>query len=133
MTTTDALCLPASLALPALLGVAEPSTDPRPRLDEEPWLDSDSVFSVYRGETIKLLRKYFRLSIEIGRLPSLVGREFFRSRISSTRMHTFEDVVIFAHDVERCLALLDDFSQQMIARVILQEYEQYEAAKLLGC
>ena len=123
--------LPDVLSLPALFGVEDPGPCPDP--DEDLWLDSDSAFSVYRSQTIKLLRKYFRFSLDIGRLPSLVGREYFRSDITSTRRPTFEDAVIFTHDVERCLALLDDFSQQLIARVILQEYSQEEAARLLNC
>jgi hypothetical protein len=87
----------------------------------------------YRDRTIALLRRYLRLSIDIGRLPSLLGREFFRSRVSSYRVSTFEDAVIFVHDVERSIQHLDDFSQQLIARIVLQEYTEWEAAQLLHC
>ena len=93
----------------------------------------DPELSLYRPRTIALLRRYFRMSIELGRLPSLVGREFFRAKISSYRMSTFEDVVILVHDVDRCLAKLDEFGQELIARVILQEYTVDEAASALGC
>jgi DNA-directed RNA polymerase specialized sigma24 family protein len=93
--------------------------------DPELWL--------YRDRTVGLLRRYFRYSVELGRLPSLLGREFFRSRVTSYRMHSFEDAVIFVHDVERCLEKLDSFSQQLIARLALQEYTQAEAARLLHC
>jgi hypothetical protein len=48
-------------------------------------------------------------------------------------MHNFEDVVIFVHDVERCLEKLDEFSRQLLGRIALQEYTQEEAAGLLGC
>ena len=70
---------------------------------------------MYRGRTIGLLRRYLILSIETGRLPSLLGREFFRTRVSSYNAATFEDVVIFVHDVERSLERLDKFEQEMIA------------------
>ena len=133
MAAPDTLQFCDTLALPALFGVEETGPDPCPDPDEELWIDSDSAYSVYRSSTIRLLRKYFRFSIEIGRLPSLVGREYFRSRITSARTPTFEDAVIFAHDVDRCLAQLDDYSQHLIARVILQEYDQEEAARLLRC
>ena len=73
------------------------------------------------------------MSIELGRLPSLVGREFFRSRVTSYRMHTFEDAVIFVHDTESCLQRLDVFSQQLIARIIFQDYTLEETAALVGC
>jgi len=88
---------------------------------------------LYRDRTRAILRRYFRMSIELGRLPSLVGREFFRSRVTSYRMHTFEDAVIFVHDTERCLERLDPFSQQLIARIIFQDYTLEETAALVGC
>src|SRR5207245_2027953 len=61
----------------------------------------------YRERTIPLLKRYLRISIEVGRLPSLLGRELFRSKVTSYRMSSFEDAVIFVHDVERALAQLD--------------------------
>jgi hypothetical protein len=88
---------------------------------------------LYRDRTRALLRRYFQMSIELGRLPSLVGREFFRSRVTSYRMHTFEDTVIFVHDTETCLQRLDVFSQQLIARIIFQDYTLEETAALVGC
>jgi Sigma-70, region 4 len=89
--------------------------------------------SAYHDRTIALLRRYFRMSLEIGRMPSILGREVFRARVTSYRVHTFEDAVIFVHDVERCLERLEPFSRQLIARVILQDYSYEEAAALLGC
>jgi hypothetical protein len=88
---------------------------------------------LYRGRTVGLLRKYMRISIEVGRLPSLLGREFFRTRVTSYRASTFEDAVIFVHDVERSLEQLNDFDQKLIAKIVLQEYSQEEAARLIGC
>jgi hypothetical protein len=93
--------------------------------DPELWL--------YREKTARLLRKYSRMSVEVGRLPSLLGREIFRSKISRRQVGTFEDAVIFVHDVERSLNLLDDFEQQLIATIILQNHTRDEASVLLGC
>jgi len=89
--------------------------------------------SAYHDRTIALLLRYFRMSLEIGRMPSVLGREVFRARVTSYRVHTFEDAVIFVHDVERCVERLEPFSRQLIARVILQDYSYEEAAKLMGC
>jgi hypothetical protein len=61
----------------------------------------------YREHTIALLKRYLWISIEVGRLPSLLGRELFRSKVTSYRMSSFEDAVIFVHDVERALAQLE--------------------------
>ncbi len=88
---------------------------------------------IYRARTVAMLRRYMRYSIETGRLPSLVGREFFRSRITKYQMATFEDRVIFVHDMERCLEYVDDFGRQVLGRIVLQEYGQEDAARLLGC
>jgi hypothetical protein len=88
---------------------------------------------LYRERTIGLLRKYFQMAIEIGRLPALLGREVFRSKVTSYKRSSFEDSVIFVHDVERCFETIDKFSQLLIARIVLQNYTQYEAALLLGC
>jgi len=93
----------------------------------------DPELSLYRQRTIALLRRYFRMSIELGRLPSVIGREFFRAKISSYRMSSFEDVVILVHDVDRCLGRLELFEQELVARVILQDYSHSEAAVVLHC
>lgn len=80
-----------------------------------------------------MLRRYMKYSIETGRLPSLLGREFFRAKITKYELVTFEDRVIFVHDMETCLERLDEFSRQVLARVVLQEYDHDAAARLLGC
>jgi predicted DNA-binding protein (UPF0251 family) len=97
------------------------------------WYEFDQRRRAYRGRTVAMLRRFMRYSLETGRLPSLVGREFFRSKVTQYRVTTFEDRVIFVHDMERCLGRLDEFSRQVLARIVLQEYEQEEAAQLLGC
>jgi predicted DNA-binding protein (UPF0251 family) len=88
---------------------------------------------LYRDRTIGMLRRYLRLSIEVGRLPSLLGREFFRTRVTSYTVSTFEDAVIFVHDIERILGRLDEFDKKIIAKVVFQDYSQDEAARLLNC
>jgi DNA-directed RNA polymerase specialized sigma24 family protein len=94
---------------------------------------ADPDLWLYRERTIGMLRRYLRISIEVGRLPSLLGREFFRTRVTTYRVSTFEDAVIFVHDVERTLEKLDDFERKLIGRIVLQEYTQDEAARLLRC
>lgn len=102
--------------------------------DEWSWEDgADPHLWMYRGRTLMLLKRYMRLSIEVGRLPSVLGREFFRTHVTSYSVSTFEDTVIFVHDVETCLGKLDPFSQALIAKIVLQEYSQDETARLLGC
>ena len=80
-----------------------------------------------------MLRRYMRYSIETGRLPSLLGREFFQTQVTSYTVVTFEDRVIFVHDMETCLNRLDEFSRQIIARHILQEHDQAATGRLLQC
>ncbi len=88
---------------------------------------------IYRQRTAAQLHRYFRLSMEIGRLPSVLGREFFRSRFTRRRDVSFEDAVIFVHDMEHCLEKLDVFSQQVLVWVVLEGYSQEETSRLLGC
>ena len=35
---------------------------------------------LYRPRTVAILKRYMRMSVEVGRLPSLLGREIFRSQ-----------------------------------------------------
>src|SRR5579862_8202613 len=99
---------------------------------EDPY-EEDRQRRIYRGRTVAMLRRYMRYSIETGRMPSLLGREFFRAKVTSYTVVTFEDRVIFVHDMEKCLDRLDEFSRQLIARHILQEHDRWATAKLLHC
>jgi hypothetical protein len=96
-------------------------------------LDRNPDLWLYRKRTAGLLRRYMRFSIETGRLPSLLGREFFRAKVTYYKATTFEDRVIFVRDVENCLNRLEYWDQQLIARIILQEYGQEQAARILHC
>lgn len=87
----------------------------------------------YRSTTIRLLRRYMKLALETGRLPSVLGNLHFRQHLTPYPLHTFEDTVIFVHDMEQCVKKLDLFSQQVLARCVLQEYPAEDAAALLGC
>jgi hypothetical protein len=86
----------------------------------------------YRKYTEGLLRRYVKMAMEAGRAPSLLGREMFRGKVTNYQVHGFDDVVIFVHDVERCLAKLDSEQQLIIERIAMQEYTQVEAAGMLG-
>lgn len=88
---------------------------------------------VYRGRTAAMLKRYMRYALETGRIPSILGGEFFRSRVTSYAVTTFEDRAIFVHDMEKCLGRLDELSQQILARVVLQGHGCDEAARLFGC
>jgi Sigma-70, region 4 len=86
----------------------------------------------YRKYTEGMLRRYVRLSMESGRVPSLIGQEMFRGKVTNYAVNSFEDVVIFVHDVEKCLATLDAEQQVLIRRIALQEFTQGETAALTG-
>lgn len=85
----------------------------------------------YRKYTEAMLRRYARLSLSVGRMPALLGHDAFRGKMSTYRVTSFEDSVIFVYDVEKCLKKLDELSQELIRRIALQEYTQGEAAGLL--
>jgi hypothetical protein len=77
---------------------------------------------LYRNRTQSMLRRYMRYSLETGRIQSILGREFFRGKVSTYTVTTFEDRVIFVHDMERCLEKLDQFSRELVTRVVMQEH-----------
>jgi hypothetical protein len=86
----------------------------------------------YRRRTIALLRRYARSSVEVGRLPSLLGREFFRSRVTSYTMRNFEDVVIFVTDMEHAIEKLNALEKKLLAMYVLEEYTIPEVSRLLS-
>ena len=86
----------------------------------------------YRKYTEGMLRRYMYRSMEIGRVPSLLGDFSFRGKSSSRKAYTFEDSVIFVHDVERCLVRLNPMERELVGRIALQEYTLAETAELTG-
>jgi DNA-directed RNA polymerase specialized sigma24 family protein len=114
-------CVPSNAAMPRKSDRESEGSGRDPDL----WL--------YRERTLGMLRRYQRLSVEVGRLPSLLGRKFFRTRVTSYHAGTFEDAVIFVHDVASGLAQLGGFEGRLIAKIALQDYTQNETARLLGC
>ena len=112
--------------LPVVQAMAVGDATPRRQVTAGPEL------AFYRKYTEGMLRRYLRLSMEAGRVPSLLGQqEMFRGRVTSYRVRNFEDGVIFVLDVERCLRRLGETEQMLITRIALQEYTQGETATLL--
>lgn len=104
----------------------ELSLAPRPAVKPAPEL------TLYRKYTEALLRRYMKMAMEVGRVPSLLGREMFRGNVSNCRVTSFEDVVIFVHDMECCLDKLTPGQQHLLRRIALQEYTQGETSAMLG-
>lgn len=90
------------------------------------------VLAFYRKRTEALLRQYMQASMQMGRTPSILGNCMFRGKVSSYRMHSFEEMVIFVFDIEKCLKKLDRSGQELISKIALQEYSHGEAAELTG-
>jgi len=86
----------------------------------------------YRKYTEAMLRRYVRMTMEAGKVPSLLGQEMFRGTVSSYRVESFEDVVIFLHDVGKCLEKLDEEQRHLISRIALQQYTLSETAEMMG-
>lgn len=113
-------------------GSLHPTHDDETVMDGAPGQSSLGEVAFYRKYTEALLRRYLRLSMQAGRVPSLMSRDVFRGNVSHYRVRGFEDVVIFCHDVEQRLAKLNPHEQQLIKRVALQRYTRGEAAGMLG-
>jgi hypothetical protein len=86
----------------------------------------------YRKHTEKMLRRYLYASMLVGRAPAILGEPIGRGWVSSRKVKTFEDAVIFVLDIERCLKKLGSLDCTLLSRVALQEYTHAETADILG-
>ena len=92
-----------------------------------------SEYSIFRKHTLKLLQHYLRLSLDYGRIPSVLGGEAMRARVSHSKMHTIEDDTIFIHDMSRCLERELDLEElRMVALIVFMNYTFEEAAAKQG-
>jgi predicted DNA-binding protein (UPF0251 family) len=107
-----------------------PNTAPEPARNRPRPASPELAF--YRKYTEGMLRRYVCMSMEAGRVPSLLGKEMFRGKVTNYEVHGFDDVVIFIHDIEACIRKLDDEQQWLIRRIALQQYTQEEASHMLG-
>lgn len=129
----------AALVLPMVWAVAmqpafEGSRFKESRLDQT-WGEIPEVpveMAFYRKYTEALLRRYVRMTMEAGKVPSLLGREMFRGNVTSCKVESFDDVVIFKCDVEQCLERLDPGEHELISRIALQEYSLGETVAFTG-
>ena len=122
--SAETMPLRSSIVRPFAVARIQASAIPRPAPRPQ--------MAFYRKYTEAMLRRYVRMSLEVGRVPSLLGREFFRARVTSYRMESFEDVVIFCHDVERCLRRLSTTEQFVMDRIGLKRYTVAETAAMVN-
>lgn len=120
------------LVLPEVMAVAERASAGSSSVEVRPAPEVKPEMAFYRKYTEGMLRRYLRCSMESGRVPSLMGREMFRGKVTSYRIRAFDDSVIFVHDVERCLQRLNAMDWGLLERIAIQEHTQGEAAGLLG-
>ena len=111
------------LVQPAKLVLVAPRTLPmRPQPE----------LAIYRKYTEAMLRRYLKLSMEAGRVPSLIGQDMFRGNVSHCRVTGFDDVVIFVEDVNKCLARLAAGQRYLVRKIAIEGYTQGETAALRG-
>ena len=85
----------------------------------------------FRAQTLAIVRHFFEISCQEGRLPSILGREFFRAKVSCHGIPSFEEQAVFVHDVEHAMARLSPQSLEVISMVGLYQYSLEEVALLL--
>jgi hypothetical protein len=86
----------------------------------------------YRKYTEAMLHRYMKMSLEAGRVPSLMGRELFQGNVSHCKVTGFDDVVLFVHDFGNCIKKLSPGQQHLLRRIGLQGYSNGETAAMLG-
>jgi hypothetical protein len=121
----------AALVLPYVYAFARSQADLKRKV-EVPTKPLEPRLAFYRKYTEALLRKYLRMSMEAGKVPSLMKQEMFRGKVTSYQLGNFDDVVIFLHDVDRCIEKLDLELQELITRIALEGYNMGETAVLLA-
>jgi hypothetical protein len=91
----------------------------------------------YRGQTLAIIRHFFEISSQLGRLPSILGREFFRGKVSHHVIPSFEDQALFAHDVQQSLMKLEEEDMVVLTLVGLYDLDHDQVAGILhrssGC
>jgi len=101
------------------------------RYDEEyDGARADVLF--YRSQALATVRHFFEIASQIGRLPSIMGREFFRAKVSHHAIPSFEEQAVFVLDVEAALARLNERDGELVALVGLFHYPMDDVARMLG-
>jgi hypothetical protein len=111
---------------------AKRATEPPQQTQKAATTEEPVELAFYRKYTEGMLRRYMYRSMEIGKVPSLLGDFSFRGKSSNQKGYTFEDSVIFVYDVERCLTRLNPVERELVGRIALQEYTLAETAALTG-
>lgn len=119
-------------SLQASAGLPRRDALPKPAQAEPESTKTLATWAFYRKHTQSLLRRYLYASMQVGRAPNILGDPVGRGWVSSRRVRTFEDALIFVLDVERCLNKLSPLDRKLISRILLQEYTHAEAASLVG-
>lgn len=86
----------------------------------------------YRSQALGIVRHFFEIASQIGRLPSIMGREFFRAKVSHHAIPSFEEQAVFVLDVEAALARLNERDGELVALVGLFHYSMEDVARMLG-
>lgn len=121
----------AALTLPYVWATAD-ATAPSASPQQEPTARQSGGIVFYRRRTENLLRRYLKASLAVGRVPSIAADITLRGRMSSYQMKNFEDVVIFAIDVEKCLMVLKPEALKLVVKIAIQEYMFHELASQTG-
>ncbi len=92
-----------------------------------------SEYSVFRKHTLALLRHYFRLSMEHGRVPSVLGGGSMRAKVSHHRAYTLEDETILLLDMERCMTReLNACELKLVALTVFMDLTFEESARSMS-
>jgi predicted DNA-binding protein YlxM (UPF0122 family) len=113
------------------LPIFDPQDCPEEELLELEKLDPRPEAVCYRGQTLAVMRHFFELSCQAGRLPSLLCREFFRAKVTHHAIPSFEEQAVFVRDVELCLERLSDEHAEMIQLIGLYDFSAEEIAAML--
>ena len=87
----------------------------------------------FRGQTLALVRHFFEISAQVGRVSSLLGREFFRARVTHHAIPSFEEQAVFVRDIELCLSKLGAEHARVLTLLGLYDYSYDEVSRMMHC
>ena len=102
------------------------------KVEMEEWESERTDLQFFRAQTMGIVQHFFEIASQIGRLPSILGREFFRAKISHHAIPSFEEQAVFVCDVARALEKLNETDGEVVALVGLFHFSLDDVAAMLG-
>ena len=104
----------------------------RKRMEREVRYVEEWETPAYRRYTEALLRRYFRMSMSLGSLPSALDHPSHEPPKAFHKISSFEEAVNFVMDVELALGNLRERQLELLAAALMLDCTQMETGRMVG-